>query len=475
MGNQHSGADKSIFVLTARHEKLVSNDFLSIYKERNRFFISKPECWVVRNEDQHIILSIQNTQVDSLWPLVTRLTPMDILLDWNLEQLRCVFQLKVEQPAIPTAHLVTIVGSAVGLQRLTREELQQVHHQSRYTTMHVAAVHRSFLCLLHLLDEVPEQLLEVDSEGRTPLMAAVQTLNNQDCVSALLQHTLLTAPPDAPPAQQARAVQVRADATRAAHLAVEADSVQNAEVFVAALLENAQLLPEVPIAALVHTACRLGAMGCLRMMALRCPQHLLAPAPSGRSALQVAAEANQVACIALLLLHTPANHWLRTDPSGETVLHTATAAPECVRLVMDACSQHFGREMMRDFMNVVCDAGETALIRAVDQFELPTAAELLRAGAGAAARSRAGDTPLHRAVGLMSAAQAWEATRLLLSFPDAPLQALNTAGCSPAHCAIVLGRPPILQLLLEAGADPGHCTTEGDNACHLAVVHKQPQ
>eukprot|EP00667_Euglena_gracilis_P031711 EG_transcript_46660 len=80
------------------HDAIVTRMGPGTWQEHDRYFgarqprlalISKPECWVVRNEDQHIILSIQNTQVDSLWPLVTRLTPMDILLDWNLEQLRC--------------------------------------------------------------------------------------------------------------------------------------------------------------------------------------------------------------------------------------------------------------------------------------------------------------------------------------------------------------------------------------------------
>ena len=69
--------------------------------------------------------------------------------------------------------------------------------------------------------------------------------------------------------------------------AVVRDSVQNTEAFVTLLVDSPLLLPELPLTALVHTACKFGAAGCLRMLAAKCPPQLAIPNPEGQSSLQV--------------------------------------------------------------------------------------------------------------------------------------------------------------------------------------------
>jgi len=475
MGNRPSASDATVFVRSNRHEVVKENVYLTVYKERDRFFSVKTECWVVRSVDQRILLTAAVYQMDALWTLVTRLEQTEALVDWSNDQLHTVLQLKVDRPAVPTAHLLTMVGAASMLAQLTDQEIAEVDGgNGRATTLHVAAAHRSYLCVVHLLDRAPEQLLAEDAEGRTPLRVAVHTLNNADCVYALVQHALLTAPADAPESLQGRCRQQRGEVVTAALAAVRRDFVQNAEAFLSTLLDSAAILPELPAASLVHEACRAGAVGCIRAMARRCPDQLLIPSAAGHAPLQIAAQADQGACVAVLLEHTPANHWLRVDPAGETVLHAAAGAPGCVRQIMDACRPHFGPELLRAFVDTISTAGETALSRAVRGAEVASVKELLQAGADRGVKDASGATPLHLAVALDSTAQAWEVTRALLDLPGAPIHELDATGYAPLHLAVVGGRAGVAQLLLRANASPDHRTAAGDGACHLAVFARQP-
>ena len=71
-------------------------------------------------------------------------------------------------------------------------------------------------------------------------------------------------------------------------------------------------------------------------------------------------------CLEILLINTTPEFWLRADPpTGETVLHAAVQAPECVRLILEYATRTFGSHMIKDFVNIVCEAGQTALLRAV--------------------------------------------------------------------------------------------------------------
>ena len=72
MGNQKSSLDDTVFVKTHKHETVRSNHILVIYKQKDGIFTSKPECWIVRKEDQRVIATVQLANIDVLWQLITR-------------------------------------------------------------------------------------------------------------------------------------------------------------------------------------------------------------------------------------------------------------------------------------------------------------------------------------------------------------------------------------------------------------------
>lgn len=166
------------------------------------------------------------------------------------------------------------------------------------------------------------------------------------------------------------------------------------------------------------------------------------------------------------LIHLLVNsgiHLDSRDGSGETALHLAIRGRQVdvVSLLIENGAD----------IQTASEDGATALLKAVDQYNVNEAivALLLDSGADVSARAVDGKEALH-----ISAARGQETILRLLLEAGANVNAVAKGGITALHPASSRGNDTMVRLLLDRGADVSAQTAEGITALHLATMENRP-
>jgi ankyrin repeat protein len=356
------------------------------------------------------------------------------------------------------------------------EEIDDGQHQR--TALHLAA-ERGYTHLIGLLVEQGADIDLEDTQGATPLDAALAHGHNQTAIQLIALGTILDVPNGTTSAlhvaTKAGSVEVVTALLAAGASAIQLDPDNNTPLHLAAaaghaavvglLLAAPDMHPDMAAITTLHTALHAAAEAgqaevCQQLVEAGADVHAF-DISTGLTALGYAVTHQRLSTVRALLA-------AGTDPNVRRTLQTAVSmgvSDELCVLLVEAGAN----------IDATIENGETVLHLAVRKGRYGTVQLLLRLGASSSIASDRSGTPLHLAVALgehfivqqLAAAGAnLAATRSSMGF---------ATPCTPLYMAIQRDDVEMVEVLLAAGADASQGTSKGYTPLHAALQAGQWQ